>query len=38
MKASSYCAFLCVVEFMHEKFPRVKTECNRGPDHLVRYS
>jgi len=29
MKGSSYYVFLCVVEFMHEKFPRVKTECNR---------
>jgi hypothetical protein len=29
MKGSSYHVFLCIVVFMHEKFPRVKTECNR---------
>src|SRR6202140_970244 len=36
MKGSSYYVFLCVVEFMHEKFPRVKTECNRVHEGLQR--
>jgi hypothetical protein len=25
---------LCVTEFMHDKFPRVKTECNRAHEGL----
>jgi hypothetical protein len=31
-----YCVFLCIVLFMHEKFPRVKTECNRVHEGLQR--
>ena len=36
MKGSSYCVFLCVAEFIHDKFPRVKTECNRVHEGLQR--
>src|SRR6202035_3016751 len=36
MKGSSYNVFLCVVEFMHENFPRVKTECTRAHGVLQR--
>ena len=36
MKGSSYCVFLCVAEFIHDKFPRVKTECNRAHEGLQR--
>ena len=28
--------FLCVAEFIHDKFPRVKTECNRVHEGLQR--
>src|SRR6266851_392092 len=36
MKGSSYCVFLCVAEFIYDKFPRVKTECNREHEGLQR--
>jgi hypothetical protein len=29
MKGSSHCVFLCVAEFIHDKFPQVKTERHR---------
>src|SRR5437016_1280415 len=36
MKGSSYCVFLCAAEFIHDEFPRVKTECNRAHEGLQR--
>src|SRR5258708_5325628 len=35
MKGSRYWVFLCVSEFIHDKFPRMKTEFNRAPERLL---